>query len=92
MRTAFKKVPPFFLVLVVFTLTGCATPTPGISRNASGWGVVTSISDPPGAKIEVNGAYYGQTPLRQTFWYSGDWWIMNVVAYPPVSGSILRGK
>ena len=47
------------LVLVAVILTGCAT-TSSEDRNFK---TVSIISDPPGAKIEVNGSYIGQAPI-----------------------------
>jgi hypothetical protein len=84
--------PRLLVITLALFSSGCATPPAGVPWNASGWGPVTIISDPPGAKIEVNGEYWGETPLQSNVWYSGSWWVMRIVAYPVVPGQYSHSK
>jgi len=54
---------------------------------------VEFISDPPGAKIEVNNNYIGETPLKQ-FWNGlyDRWTIIKIVAYPIQAGQYTQSK
>jgi len=52
------KVPPPVAAIVCLLIAGCATP------REKEYQVVTEIlSDPPGARIEVNGNYLGEAPV-----------------------------
>ena len=64
------------LILVVCFLTGCATfltPQNGYKWDPYAWGyhynkyVVSIVSDPPGAMIELDGKAIGNTPLKRVF-------------------------
>ena len=58
---------------------------------------VTIISDPPGARIEINNNYFGVTPLTINFntqydWFNGEVGDFTVTAYPSVPGQYLQQK
>ena len=80
------------VVVSMMLLVGCAT---------TRYQAVQIISDPPGAKIEINNQYVGETPVSLTIPYTVDYsqnlngiaygqW--NVVAYPTIAGQYVQRK
>ena len=71
----------YLFVLVILT-NGCVTTqnvVPGSNQYCDQY--VETISDPPGAKIEINNQYMGETPLtvRLTRKTNYDWWNSSLV-------------
>ena len=62
-----------------------------VPAQATGWGIAHIISDPPGAKIEVNDSYAGITPLDVPLWYQ-NWAMIRIVANPVLPGQYLQNK
>ena len=81
-----------FLLASLLLTSGCAT---------TQYRAVSIISDPPGAKIEINNNYVGQTPLTTTLSYVVDYndWPNQriysnyaIVAYPVNQGQYVQSK
>ena len=51
------KLSGLFCLATIITLSGCSS---------TSYKSISVISDPPGAKIEVNGSYVGQAPVTVT--------------------------
>ncbi len=62
-----------------------------VPPQATGWGVAHIISDPPGAKIEINDNYIGVTPIDANLWYQ-NWAMIRIVANPVLPGQYLQNK
>lgn len=95
------------LIVTFFLLSGCATSSSYITPGSNAYydQFVEIISDPTGAKIEINNQYMGETPLKVRFtrqtvvdWVTS-WGETKFVpspfiikAYPVQSGQYLQTK
>ncbi len=93
----------FFLFVMVMLVNGCATLNSvpnGQCKWNSVWGgtmcnnyEVEFVSDPPGAKIEINNNYIGETPIKQRWlgtYSDDDYW--TVTAYPTQASQYTQTK
>lgn len=82
--------------LLCFLLVGCAT-TGDVSDPIHSKDLMTEIvSDPPGAKIEINSEYVGEAPLTlhiQRLTNSIGWWeSFSITAIPTQPGQYVQRK
>ena len=80
------------VAVLMLLLVGCAT---------TRYQAVQIISDPPGAKIEINNQYVGETPVTLTIpyvvdysqnWNGNAYGSWNIVAYPTIAGQYVQRK
>ncbi len=93
-----KKI--FVLLMVCLIVSGCATPTKPNSVTSGFYGgfdykqyKVQIISEPPGAKIEIDNDYVGTTPLTQVLdGHVGMFTTSVIKAYPIEQGQYVQTK
>jgi hypothetical protein len=84
-RPFIRAIFPFLLVSVFLVFSGCASHTPPVRPRLK----VQILSQPTGARIEVNGQYVGDAPLSIDIEASNDgrfWRDTIIKAYPKDTG------
>lgn len=79
--------PTFLIILFCSIISGCATTT---YDDFTVPHTLNILSDPVGAKIEINGNYIGSAPIQYTFKFTADPYLYpQIIYYNPV---VLRIK
>jgi hypothetical protein len=79
------------LAIGFLSTLACATNRPRGVPWLADWQYVEYLSEPAGAKIEVNDNYIGNTPTRGVIWYRGSA-TLTIKAYPNGDGQRLQTK